>query len=157
MRRAVRRDRPPRVEPVAVASLTRIPRIPLLVVIAILIVIAELFANSIVAGQEGESSIGGWIGWSLFGIALTAVLLLFAVPQVPGDRRTLFVLGFGIGAVVLCIAYKTAIPFALGAAAITAADPGDDSPHGTGEAPSTAGVLLGALAILAAFVLCIIS
>ena len=91
-----------------------------------------------------------------FGIALSAVLLLVAVPRLPDDMRGTAVLGFGIGAVVTCLAFWSTLPFALGIAAIAAAGPGDDTPEGTGAAPSTAGVLLAVLAIVAAFVLCVI-
>jgi uncharacterized membrane protein len=133
------------------------PRVNLLIAISVVILVAELFANSILLKDETESaSVGGWIGLSLFGIALTAVLLLVVVPKLPREHRRNAVLGFGVGAVVLCVVFWSAIPFALGAAAIAAAGPQDDSPEGTEEAPSTAGVLLGVLAIIAAFVLCII-
>jgi hypothetical protein len=133
------------------------PRVNLLVATAVIILIAELFANEIVlGGDEGDASVGGWIGLSLFGIALTAILLLVAVPRLPQEHRRTAVLGFGVGAVVLCVVFWSAIPFALGAAAIAAAGPRDDSPEGTEWAPSTAGVLLGVLAIIAAFVLCIV-
>ena len=135
-------------------TLTRLPRTQLLVVTAAVIVVAELFANGILGDED--SSVGGWIGLSLFGIALTAVLLLVVVPKLPGDQRKTAVLGFGIGAVITCVVFWTAMPFALGAAAIAAAGPADDTPHGTEPAPSTTGVLLGALAIVAAFIFCII-
>ena len=135
----------------------RVPRVNLLVATSVIILIAELFANDIVLGSdESDPSWGGWIGLSLFGIALTAVLLLVAVPRLPQEHRRNAVLGFGIGAVVFCVVFWSAIPFALGAAAIAAAGPRDDSPEGTESAPSTAGVLLGVLAIIAAFILCII-
>lgn len=137
-------------------TLTRLPRTQLLAATAVVIVIAELFANGILAGGDEDSSVGGWIGLSLFGIALTAVLLLVVVPALPGDQRRTAVLAFGIGAVVTCVVFWSAIPFALGAAAIAAAGPADDTPHGTDPAPSTTGVLLGALAIVAAFIFCII-
>jgi hypothetical protein len=139
-----------------VTSLTRVPRVNLLVATSVIILIAELFANEIVLGDEGDASVSGWIGLSLFGIALTAVLLLVAVPRLPQEHRRNAVLGFGIGAVVFCVVFWSAIPFALGAAAIAAAGPRDDSPEGTESAPSTAGVLLGVLAIIAAFILCIV-
>jgi hypothetical protein len=120
-------------------------------------VIAMLFANGVVlADAEDEQSTGGFIGFSLFGVALSAVLLLVAVPRLPDEHRRTAVLGFGIGAVVTCLAFWSTLPFALGIAAIAAATPGDDTPEGTAPAPSAAGVLLGALAIVAAFVLCII-
>ena len=138
-------------------SLTTLPRTTLLIAISVVIVIAMLFAQGVVAADSTEaSSTGGFIGASLFGIALSAVLLLVAVPRLPEDSRRLAVLGFGIAAVVFCIIFWTTLPFALGIAAIAAAAPGDDSPEGTDPAPTTAGVLLGVLAIVAAFVLCLI-
>ena len=136
-------------------TLTRLPRTQLLIATSLVIVIAELFANGIAGGDE-DSSVGGWIGLTLFGIALTAVLLLVVVPKLPGDQRRTAVLGFGIAAVVTCVVFWSAMPFALGAAAIAAAGPADDTPHGTEPAPATAGVLLGGLAIVAAFIFCII-
>ena len=138
-------------------SLTTLPRTTLLIAISVVIVIAMLFAQGIVAADSTEaSSTGGFIGASLFGIALSAVLLLVAVPRLPEDSRRLAVLGFGIAAVVFCIIFWTTLPFALGIAAIAAAAPGNDSPEGTDAAPTTAGVLLAVLAIAAAFVLCLI-
>ena len=137
--------------------LTTTPRTTLLVAISVVIVIAMLFANGVVlADAEDERSTGGFIGFSLFGIALSAVLLLVAVPRLPADMRRIAVLGFGIGAVVTCLAFWSTLPFALGIAAIAAAAPDDDSPEGTDAAPTTAGVLLAVLAIVAAFVLCLI-
>ena len=138
-------------------SITRFPRTTLLIAISVVIVIAALFANGVVAADpEDNSSTGGFIGFSLFGIALSAVLLLVVVPRLPGDMRRTAVLAFGIGAVVTCLVFWSALPFALGIAAIAAAAPDDDTPEGDAPAPSTAGALLGALAILAAFILCIV-
>ena len=138
-------------------SLTTLPRTTLLIGISVVIVIAMLFANGVVlADATDERSTGGFIGASLFGIALSAVLLLVAVPRLPDDTRRIAVLGFGIGAVVTCLVFWSTLPFALGIAAIAAAAPDDDSPEGTAPAPTTAGVLLAALAIVAAFVLCLI-
>ena len=138
-------------------SLTTLPRTTLLIAISVVIVIAMLFAQGVVAADSTEaSSTGGFIGASLFGIALSAVLLLVAVPRLPEDSRRIAVLGFGIAAVVFCIVFWTTLPFALGIAAIAAAAPGDDSPEGTDPAPTTAGVLLGVLAIVAAFIFCIV-
>lgn len=138
-------------------SLTTLPRTTLLIGISIVIVIAMLFANGVVfASGDDERSTGGFIGASLFGIALSAVLLLVAVPRLPEDSRRIAVLGFGIGAVVTCLAFWSTLPFALGVAAIAAAAPGDDTPEGTDPAPTTAGVLLAVLAIVGAFVLCLI-
>ena len=138
-------------------SLTTLPRTTLLIGISVVIVIAMLFANGVVAADaQDNSSTGGFIGFTLFGIALSAVLLLYAVPRLPGDVRPTAVLGLGGGAVLTCLVFWSTLPFALGIAAIAAAAPDDDSPEGTEPAPSTAGVLIGALAIVAAFVLCVV-
>jgi len=140
-----------------VTSLTRTPRTTLLIAISVVIVVAMLFANGIVlADAQDERSTGGFIGFSLFGIALSAVLLLVAVPRLPADMRRTAVLGFGGAAVITCLVFWSTLPFALGIAAIAAAGPGDDRPEGTDPAPTTAGVLLAVLAIVAAFVLCLI-
>jgi hypothetical protein len=140
-----------------VRSLTTLPRTTLLIGISVVIVVAMLFSNGILfASGDDERSTSGFVGGTLFGIALSAVLLLVAVPRLPEDSRRLAVLGFGIGAVVLCVVFWSTLPFALGIAAIAAAAPDDDSPEGTDPAPTTAGVLLGVLAIVAAFVLCVI-
>ena len=80
------------------------------------------FANGVVArAPEDNNSAGGWIGFSVFGIALSAVLLLVVVPRMPGGHAPVAVLGFGIGAVVTCLLWWSALPFALGVAAIAAA------------------------------------
>jgi hypothetical protein len=137
-------------------ALTRLPRTTLLLAISVLIVIAELFANAIVLAGDEDASVAGWIALSLFGIAVTAVLVLVVVPKLRRDQRRTAVLAFGGGAVVTCAIFWSALPFALGAAALAAAGPGDDTPEGDAPAPSTAGVLLAVLAIVAAFVLCIV-
>jgi hypothetical protein len=107
-----------------VTSLTRLPRTTLLIGISIVIVLAMLFANSVLLGDADDNkSVSGWIGFSLFGIAVSAVLLLVAIPRLPADARPTAVLGFGIGAVVTCLFFWSALPFALGVAAIAAAAP----------------------------------
>jgi hypothetical protein len=138
-------------------ALTTQPRTTFLIAISVVIALAMLFANGVIAPDaETNRSTGGFIGGTLFGIALSAVLLLVVVPRLPDDVRRLAVLGFGIGAVVTCVVFWSALPFALGIAAIAAAAPGDDSPEGTDPAPTTAGVILAVLAIVAAFLFCII-
>jgi hypothetical protein len=133
-----------------VNALTRLPRTTLLIAISVVIVIAEAFANGIIArAPEDNHSTGGWIGFSVFGIALSAVLLLVVVPRLPADLRPVAVLGFGIASIVTCLLWWSALPFALGVAAIAAGAPGEDSVRGSKPAPVTAGVLLGALGILA--------
>jgi hypothetical protein len=140
-----------------VTNLTRIPRVNLLIGISIVILIAMLFKNGVIAASsDDEQSFGQFVGFTVFGIALSAVLLLYAVPRLPPEHRQTAVLGFGIGAIVFLVAVWSTLPFALGIAAIAAAAPDDDSAHGDDPAPVTAGVLLGALAIVAAFILCLV-
>ena len=55
------------------------------------------------------------------------------------------------------LAFSTGLPFALGAAALYAAGPGEERIPAEGEAFATAGVILAVLGMLGAFVLCIIS
>jgi len=136
------------------STITRMPRTQVLVVMAVLIVIAELFANDIIGG--GGADVGGWIGLSLFGIAVMALLVLVGVPRIPAGSRRTWVLGFGVAAVILCAVFWSALPFAVAAAAFVAAAPGEEQPGETGPAPSSAGVILAALATVAAFILCIV-
>ena len=83
-------------KPRGVRSLTTLPRTTLLIAISVVIVVAMLFANGVVAPDaETNRSTGGFVGFSLFGVALSAVLLLVAVPRLPADSRRLAVLGLG--------------------------------------------------------------
>ena len=135
------------------------PRTQLLVLISIVIVIAALFANVIDVGNndaDASGSVGGWVAMSLFGIAITALLLLVAVPKLRSDQRRTAVLAFGIASVVTVLVFWSTLPFALGAATFAAAAPGDDAVEGEAAAPSAAGVILAALGIVGGFVLCVI-
>jgi hypothetical protein len=135
------------------STITRMPRTQLLVVMAGLILVAELFANEIVSG---DADVGGWVGLSLFGIAVMLLLVLVVVPRIPPHARRNWVLGFGIAAVVLCAVFWSALPFAVAAAAFAAAAPGEEHPGEEGEARASAGVILAALATVAAFILCVV-
>jgi hypothetical protein len=48
------------------------------------------------------------------------------------------------------------LPFAVGAATLASAAPGEEHPGESGVASASAGVILAALAYLVAFVLCIV-
>ena len=140
-------------------SLTRLPRTQLLVLISLVIIVAALFANVVDVGNNDESSegsVGGWIGLSAFGIAVTALLVLVAVPRLDGSQRRTAVLGFGIAALVTVVVFWSTLPFAFGAAALAAAAPGDDDVEGEAPAPSSAGVIIALLGMVAGFVLCVI-
>lgn len=140
------------------STLTHMPRQQLLLVTSVIIVVAMLFANVVGLSDEvdEEGSVGSFIGLSIFAIAVTAVLLLVAVPKIPREYRRHAVLGFGAAAVVTVLVFWTGLPFAFGAAALYAAGPGEERIPAEGEAFATAGVLLAVLGILGAFVLCII-
>lgn len=140
------------------ATFTRMPRTQLLLVTSAVIVIAALFANVVGVGDESDEagSVGTWIGVSIFGIAVTALLLLVVVPKLPREHRRTAVLGFGIAAVVTLTIFWSALPFALGAAALHAAGPGDERVDEEGAAPATAGVVLALLAFVGGLVLSVI-
>lgn len=140
------------------ATFTRMPRTQLLLVTSAVIVVAALFANVVGVGDESDEagSVGTWIGVSIFGIAVTALLLLVVVPKLPREHRRTAVLGFGIAAVVTLTIFWSALPFALGAAALHAAGPGDERVDEEGAAPATAGVVLALLAFVGGLVLSVI-
>jgi hypothetical protein len=135
------------------STITRMPRTQLLVGMAVLILIAELFANEIIGG---DADVGGWVGLSLFGIAVMALLVLVVVPRIPAGSRRSWTLGLGVAAVITCVVFWSALPFAIAAATFVAAAPGEEDPGETGPAPASAGVILAALATIAAFILCLV-
>lgn len=140
------------------ATFTRMPRTQLLLVTAVIIVVAALFANVVGVGDSTDESgsVGSWIGISVFGIAVTALLLLVVVPKLPAEHRQMGVLGFGIAALVTVAIFWSTLPFAFAAAALHAAGPGEERIEQEGAAPATAGVVVALLAVAGAFVLSII-
>jgi hypothetical protein len=136
------------------SELTRMPRTQLMVITAAIILIAELFANEIIAGDDAD--VGGWIGLSAFGIAVMLLLVLVLVPRVPAASRRTWTLGLGVAAIVTCAVFWSSLPFAFGAATLAASAPGEEQPGESGEAPASAGVILAALAYVVAFVLCVV-
>jgi hypothetical protein len=136
------------------STLTRMPRTQLLAAMAVVILVAELFANEIIGGNDAD--VGGWIGLSAFGIAVMLVLVLAAVPRIAPAARHSWTLGLGVAALILCAVFWSALPFAVAAAAFALARPGDEHPGETGPAPASAGVIVAALATVVAFVLCIV-
>jgi hypothetical protein len=135
------------------SELTRMPRTQLMVITAAIILIAELFANEIVGG---DADVGGWIGLSAFGIAVMLLLVLVVVPRVPAASRRSWTLGLGVAAIITCAVFWSALPFAIGAATLAAAAPGEEHPGESGEASASAGVILAALAYVVALILCIV-
>jgi 4-amino-4-deoxy-L-arabinose transferase-like glycosyltransferase len=140
-------------------ALARLPRMQLLVLFSAIILIANLFANVLdLAGNDDadEGGVGDWLGISVFGIAVMALLLLVVVPRRRGSQRRTAARGFGIAAVVTLAVFWSSLPFAFAAAALSAAGPDEDSAQGEAPAPNTAAIILAALATVAAFVFCII-
>src|SRR3954454_15826591 len=131
------------------STLTRMPRTQMLVVMAAVIIVAELFANEIVGG---DADVGGWICLSAFGIAVMALLVLVVVPRVAPESRRSWTLGLGVAALITCAVFWSALPFAFAAATFVSAAPGEEHPGETGEASASAGVILAALATVVAFV-----
>ena len=74
------------------------------------------------------------------------LLVLVLVPRIPADKRRAWTLGLGVAAVVTCVVFWSALPFALAAATFALAAPGEEHPGETGEASASAGVILAALA-----------
>ena len=139
-------------------ALARMPRLQLLILFSVILLIANLFANvlDLNDNDEGDGSVGNWLGISVFGIAVLALLLLVVVPRLRGDSRRTAALGFGIAEVVTCLIFWSSLPFAFAAAALSAAGPDEDTAEGEAPAPNTAAIILAVLATVAAFIGCII-
>lgn len=134
--------------------LQRIPRTQLLAAIAVIILVAELFANAIDVGNTDaeESSVGGWLGLSAFGIAVTALLLFVVLPRIDAASLRTAAMVFAVLALVTNVVFWSALPFAFGAAGLAASAPVAAQP-GSDNVPAAA---LSALAIVAGFVFCVI-
>lgn len=140
------------------STLTRMPRQQLLIVTSVLILVAMLFAHVVGLSDEADESgsVGSFIGVSIFAIAVTAVLLLVAVPKIDREHRQMAILGFGGGAILTLVVFWTGLPFALAAAALHAAGPGEEQIPDERAAPATAGIILAVLAVVGGLVLSII-
>lgn len=112
------------------------PPLRLLGATALVIVVAELFAN--------DAEPLGTIVLSAFGIAVAATLLLVVLPRVDPRAHGILAASFALTALVTCVAFWSALPFAFGAAAIAAS-----------ERPTAPAALLGAFALVVALVFCI--
>jgi hypothetical protein len=113
-------------------------RTSLLAPAAVLIVVAEGFVN--------DGDVGPWAGLSLWGIGLTALLLLVALPRTDPSAHPLLAWSFGITALFTCVAFWSALPFAFGTAAVAAA-----------RRPTAPAALLGIAALLLATAFCILA
>jgi hypothetical protein len=109
-------------------------------------------------GSTGD--VIGLIGLSLFSLALMAWIVLWVVPReraaAPGRAaRTALILG--VLSLVTVLVFWTGIPFALGAGAIALGLSLRELAAASGErGKSTAAVVLGALAVVASFIVLLI-
>ena len=137
------------------STLTRMPRTQLLAAMAVVILVAELFANAIISGNDAD--VGGWIGLSAFGIAVMLLLVLVAVPGSLPAARALWTLGLGVDRAdpVRGLLERAALR-GRGRDLRAARTPATSIPGESGPAPASAGVIVAALATVVAFVLCIV-
>jgi hypothetical protein len=105
---------------------------------AALIVVAELFAN--------DAQPLGTLVLSAFGIGVTALLLFVVLPRVDPAGHPVLAASFAVTALLTCVAFWSALPFAFGAGAVAAA-----------KRPTAVPAVLGVLAAIVAFVFCIIA
>ncbi len=110
----------------------------LLATTAVLVVVAELFAN--------DADLAGTLVLSAFGIAVAALLVLVVLPRVDPAAHPLLAVSFAVSALITCVAFWSALPFAFGAGAIAA----------TGRATALPSLLAG-FAMVIALVFCIIA
>jgi hypothetical protein len=89
-------------------------------------------------------------------LALLAALFLWFIPRerAAGARTARTAMIVGIVAILLCGVFWTGLPFAVGAGAVALALPLRAS--GSGGNRATAGLVLGGIAMLAAFVLLLV-
>jgi hypothetical protein len=106
-------------------------------------------------GSTGD--VIGLIVLSLVSLVLLAVMVFWLAPRerrAPPQQGTRTALILGILAVLTVLVFWTGLPFALGAGAAALGLSLRESPSGAGRA--TAAVVLGALAVVASFVVLLI-
>lgn len=105
------------------------------------------------------SDVVGLIVIGLAVLAIMAGLILWLVPRerlVP-QRASRTALILGIASIIVGLVFWTGLPFAVGSAAVALGlSQRESTPDGEGRGMATAGVVLGAFAIAATFVLLLI-
>jgi hypothetical protein len=109
---------------------------PLLAAVAAVAAVAELLAYESAAGLVA----------ALFGVAVAALLVLAVLPRVDPAAHPVLAVSFGLTALVTCVAFWSALPFAFAAGALAASG-----------RPSAPGAVLGAIGAAAAFAFCIMA
>lgn len=95
----------------------------------------------------------------LIDLAVLAGLVVWLVPReraIGGARASRSALILGIAAVIVGVAFWTGLPFGPGAAAIALGLSQREAPGGERRGMATGGVVLGAIAVVASFVLLLI-
>ena len=105
---------------------------------AALTVVAELFAN--------DAEPLGTLVLSAFGIGVTALLLFVVVPRVDPAGHPVLAASFALTALITCVAFWSALPFAFGAGAVAAS-----------QRPTAVPAILGAIAMVVAMAFSIIA
>jgi hypothetical protein len=131
----------------------------LLVATIALILVALALANFVAGGKGG--GVLPYLVTSALAIVVAAIFFLRVIPDAlrpePGNRPARIGLILGIVALVLVVVFWSGLPFALGVPALVLGVAGRERAPDegrTGEA--TAALVLGGLAIVAAFAACLV-
>jgi hypothetical protein len=141
-----------------VTGLTRSSPASLLGATAFLILVGLALANFL--GDDGNGGVGPYLALSAVSIGVAAFILLRVVPQavrpLTGDAgRTGLILA--VLALVLVVVFWTGLPFALGVPAMFLGAAGRERTPESGQGgQATAALAVGALAVVLAFVACIV-
>jgi hypothetical protein len=144
-------------------ALRTTPRRTLAAATAVLIFVALLFAYvlDVTNNEDGDSDVGGWLIVSVVASLIAAALLMRLVPATEADqdgankpaRRALVL---GVLSVIAFPAFWTGLPFALGVPALALASTGQARAPQEGHGQrATVAAVLAAVAIVAAFVVCV--
>ena len=145
-------------------ALRRLSRTTLAAATAVLIFVALLFGYvlDVTSNEEGEGDVRGWLIVSAVASVLAAALLLRFVPATESDgdagnkpaRRGLVL---GVLSVIALAVFWTGLPFVLGVPGLVLAAEGRArAPQQGRGGEATAAAVLASVAIVAAFVVCVV-
>lgn len=143
----------------------RFSKTQLLALTGVLVLVALALANFIdVTGNDesDDADVGGFVILSAFAIAVAALLLFVVAPRAErradGNRPATLALVLGLLALLTVSAFWSGLPFALGVPAVFLGTVGAEranAGHGR-RSQAVAGVALGAVAVVAGGVFCVI-
>jgi hypothetical protein len=145
-------------------ALRRLPRTTLAAATAVLIFVALLFGYvlDVTNNEEGDGDVRGWLIVSVVASVLAAALLLRFVPATesdagPGNKPARRGLVLSVLSVIALAVFWTGLPFVLGVPALVLAAEGRArAPQQGRGGEATAAVVLAIVAIVAAFVVCVV-